>query len=84
MNVNPIQLINMIKNGQNPQQLMMNILGNGYMHNLVSVAISIIVAAIVYFVLVFALHIMNREDIILLPSGARIYRLLVKLRIYKD
>lgn len=27
MNVNPIQLINMIKNGQNPQQLMMNILG---------------------------------------------------------
>lgn len=26
MNVNPIQLINMIKNGQNPQQLMMNIL----------------------------------------------------------
>ncbi len=26
MNVNPIQLINMLKNGQNPQQLMMNIL----------------------------------------------------------
>lgn len=25
MNVNPIQLINMIKNGQNPQQLIMNI-----------------------------------------------------------
>ena len=64
--------------------LMMNVLGNGYIHNLVSVAISIIVAAIVYFALVFALHIMNREDIILLPSGARIYRLLVKLRIYKD
>lgn len=27
MNVNPIQLINMIRRGQNPQQLMMNILG---------------------------------------------------------
>lgn len=27
MNVNPIQLINMIRKGQNPQQLMMNILG---------------------------------------------------------
>ena len=26
MNVNPIQLINMIRRGQNPQQLMMNIL----------------------------------------------------------
>jgi hypothetical protein len=27
MNVNPIQLINMIRKGQNPQQLMMNIIG---------------------------------------------------------
>lgn len=27
MNVNPIQLINMIRKGQNPQQLMINILG---------------------------------------------------------
>ena len=26
LNVNPIQLISMIKNGQNPQQLMMNVL----------------------------------------------------------
>lgn len=26
MNVNPIQLIQMIRNGQNPQQLLMNIL----------------------------------------------------------
>lgn len=27
MNVNPIQLINMIRKGQNPQQLMMSIMG---------------------------------------------------------
>ena len=26
MNINPIQLLNMIRNGQNPQQIMMNIL----------------------------------------------------------
>lgn len=28
MNVNPMQLIQMIKNGQNPQQLIMNLLQN--------------------------------------------------------
>ena len=26
MNINPIQLLNMIRSGQNPQQIMMNIL----------------------------------------------------------
>lgn len=40
MNVNPIQLINMIKNGQNPQQLMMNILGqnNPILENAIKLA----------------------------------------------
>lgn len=41
--VNPKQLINMIKSGQNPQQLMLNILekntqGNPFYQNLVSLA----------------------------------------------
>ena len=26
MNINPIQLLNMIRNGQNPQQMIMNII----------------------------------------------------------
>ncbi len=64
-------------------KLMSAVLGNGYAQNLVSVAVSIGVAAIVYFTLIFALHVMDKDDIILLPSGARIYRLLTKLRIYK-
>lgn len=33
MNVNPIQLIQMLKSGQNPQQLMMNILGQNSNNN---------------------------------------------------
>ena len=42
-NVNPIQLIQMIKGGQNPQQLMLNILqqrtqGNPLMQNLFQLA----------------------------------------------
>ena len=33
LNVNPIQLISMIKNGQNPQQLMMNVLEGNAANN---------------------------------------------------
>lgn len=33
MNVNPMQLIQLIKNGQNPQQLMMSILQQQYGNN---------------------------------------------------
>lgn len=33
MNVNPIQLIQMLKNGQNPQQLMMSIFGQNSNNN---------------------------------------------------
>lgn len=33
LNINPIQLISMIKNGQNPQQLMMNVLEGNAANN---------------------------------------------------
>ena len=33
LNVNPMQLISMIKNGQNPQQLMMNVLEGNAANN---------------------------------------------------
>ena len=33
LNVNPIQLISMIKNGQNPQQLIMNVLEGNAANN---------------------------------------------------
>ena len=55
----------------------------GYTDNLIAAAAAIAAAAVVYIVLVLALHIMDKEDILLLPGGGKIYSLLVKMRIYK-
>ena len=63
--------------------LLSNALGTGYINNLVATAVSIVVAAIVYFGLVFALRIMSKDDILLLPAGARILNLLTKLKLYR-
>ena len=59
------------------------VLGNGYIQNLIATLVAIGIGAVVYFILIFTLHIMNKDDIIMLPAGARIYRLLTKLKIYK-
>ena len=63
--------------------LMSDFLGSGYINNLISAIIAIGFGAIVYFVFVFALHILSKDDILLLPAGARIYGLLTKLKLYK-
>lgn len=39
-NVNPIQLIQMIKGGQNPQQLIMNIIQNGQNNPIINNALN--------------------------------------------
>lgn len=51
--------------------------------NLIATLISVIAAVAVYGVLVLAFKILNKEEIEMLPSGAKIYRLLVKMRLYK-
>ncbi len=58
-------------------------MGAGYTSNLIATVVSIAVAAVVYFGFVFALHIMSKDDILLLPAGTRIYRLLAKFKIYR-
>ena len=64
--------------------LCQNIFGfTPYITNLVSVILSIAIGAIVYGVLVFVLKILNEEEVKMLPGGTSIYRMLVKLKIYK-
>lgn len=64
--------------------LCQNILGFApYITNLASVILSIAVGAVVYGVLVFALKILNEQEVKMLPGGTAIYGLLVKLKIYK-
>ena len=63
--------------------LLSSVMGTGYINNLIATVVSIAVAAVVYFGFVFALHIMNKDDILLLPAGTKIYNLLTKLKLYR-
>lgn len=63
-------------------KLMMLILGAGFIANLIATLISIAVAAVVYFGLIFVLHVLNEHEVKQLPGGNALYRMLVKLRIY--
>ncbi len=59
------------------------VLGAGYASNLIASLTAIAVAAVIYVVLLLALKIMSKDDIMLLPAGAKLYSLLVKAKIYK-
>lgn len=63
-------------------KLIMLILGAGFIANLIATLISIAVAAVVYFGLIFVLHVLNEHEVKQLPGGNALYRMLVKLRIY--
>lgn len=51
--------------------------------NIIATVLSIAVAMVVYAFLIIAIRIMSEEEIIMLPSGARILRLVKKLGFYK-
>lgn len=63
--------------------LINSLLGAGYIHNLIASIAAIGVAAVVYIGLILVLHVMNKDDVMLLPGGGKIYNTLVKLKIYK-
>jgi stage V sporulation protein B len=54
-----------------------------YITNMIATLVSIAVAALVYIVLIIGMKIMDKEDIMLLPAGGKIYSLLVKTKLYK-
>ncbi len=64
-------------------EVLYRILGTGYMPNLISAVISIGIAALVYVFLLLILKVMDKNDIMLLPGGGKIYSLLTKLKLYK-
>ncbi len=59
------------------------LLGTGYSANLVATLVAISLGALVYIVLILATRVMDKNDILLLPMGESIYRLLVKFKLYK-
>ena len=50
----------------------------------ISTILSIIFGALIYIVLIFALKILRKEDIMMIPFGSKIYSVLIKLKIYKE
>lgn len=57
--------------------------GTGFTSNAIALLAAILAAVIVYAVLVIAMKILSKDEIILLPSGAKLYRLLQKTGLYK-
>ena len=64
-------------------KLIMTLLNLGaFGTNLIATVISIILAAIVYCVMIVVLKTLTKDEVELLPMGAKIYKLLTKLHIY--
>lgn len=64
-------------------KLLALLLGLGFIPNLISTAIAVVIAAVIYFALVFGLHILSPDEVIQLPGGNKIYGILTKLHFYK-
>lgn len=60
-----------------------NCLFNGVIRNSILTIINIMIGAVVYLISVFALKILSKDEILMLPKGEKIYNLLVKLKFYK-
>lgn len=54
-----------------------------FVQNLATI-LALVVAVVVYVLSIFVLRILNEEDILMLPSGNKIYALLVKIGIYRQ
>lgn len=52
--------------------------------NSISTIISILIGVIAYLLLVLGMRMLSKEDIYMIPFGTKIYKLLVKLRIYNE
>ena len=54
-----------------------------YPGNMVTI-LSIIVAIVIYFFAVFILKIFTKEEIFMIPYGQKLYKILEKIKIYKE
>lgn len=54
------------------------------MGNTLSTLISIVIGVIVYVVAALALKVLSKEDIMMIPFGTKLYKVLVKFHIYKE
>ncbi|MDD6734880.1 MAG: polysaccharide biosynthesis protein [Clostridiales bacterium] len=55
----------------------------GFTGNIIATAAAIFIAAAVYFIMIFVMKVMNAEEILQLPAGSSLLRLLKKFGLYK-
>ncbi len=58
-------------------------LGTTYLGNLIATLVAIAVAAVIYILMILVLRVMDKNDILLLPMGSKIYNLLIRFKLYK-
>lgn len=59
------------------------ILGSGFIPNLISTMVAVVLSVVVYFIAVFTLKIMDEDEIKQLPMGNKVYSAVKKMRLYK-
>lgn len=64
-------------------KVFMMVLPAGFIGNLVGTLLAIVIAAIVYFVIIFCSKILNKDEIEMLPAGNKILSLLQRFNLYK-
>lgn len=59
------------------------ILGSGFIPNLISTMVAVVLSVVVYFIAVFTLKIMDEDEIKQLPMGNKVYSAVKKMKLYK-
>lgn len=62
----------------------MLVISESFASNLIATVISIVIAAVIYFFMVFRLNILSADEIKQLPAGNKIYKKLKKLKFYSE
>ncbi|MDD6483663.1 MAG: polysaccharide biosynthesis protein [Clostridiales bacterium] len=57
---------------------------SAFSDNLIAVLAAICIGALLYFFLIFALKILDKDEVLMLPGGTALYGLLKKLKLYKE
>ena len=60
------------------QLILSNVIGNT-----ISTLISIVIGVMVYGLMILFTKVLSEDDILMIPFGAKVYPILVKLKIYK-
>lgn len=62
----------------------MLVISESFVSNLIATVISIVIAVVVYFFMVFRFHILSDDEVKQLPAGNKLYKCLKKFKLYSE